>query len=123
MSHAHAHAAPSTEVSLKPLDGWHCLHSYYRFDRGVLKQMGPSAVGRGCQELAASLDHPNVVPVYDADESDGVLYIAMRYVEGRDLRDLLRGSSPLPPARAVVIVGQVAAALNLRAAPPTRQSA
>ena len=33
-------------------------------------------------QLAASLDHPNVVPVYDADESDGVLYIAMRYVEG-----------------------------------------
>src|SRR3989442_3085777 len=38
-------------------------------------------------QLAASLDHPNVVPVYDADESDGVLYIAMRYVEGTDLRD------------------------------------
>ena len=34
-------------------------------------------------QLAASLDHPNVVPVYDADESGGVLYIAMRYVEGR----------------------------------------
>jgi serine/threonine-protein kinase len=37
-------------------------------------------------QLAASLDHPNVVPVYDADEAEGVLYIAMRYVDGDDLR-------------------------------------
>jgi serine/threonine-protein kinase len=63
-------------------------------------------------QLAASLDHPNVVPVYDADETDGVLYIAMRYVEGSDLRELLRRSSPLPPARGVAIVGQAAAGLD-----------
>ena len=63
-------------------------------------------------QLAASLDHPNVVPVYDADETDGVLYIAMRYVEGADLRELLHRSSPLPPARAVAIVGQAAAGLD-----------
>src|SRR5437762_3162090 len=62
--------------------------------------------------LAASLDHPNVVPVYDADESDGVLYIAMRYVEGTDLRELLRRHRPLPPARAVAVVGQAAAGLD-----------
>src|SRR5436190_18719796 len=36
-------------------------------------------------QVAASLDHPNVVPIYDADERDGVLYIAMRYVDGTDL--------------------------------------
>ena len=47
-------------------------------------------------QLAASLDHPNVVPVYDADESGGVLYIAMRYVEGSDLRELLRRYEPAP---------------------------
>ncbi len=63
-------------------------------------------------QLAASLDHPNVVPVYDADEAAGVLYIAMRYVEGTDLRELLRLDSPLPPARAVAIVGQSAAGLD-----------
>ena len=63
-------------------------------------------------QLAASLDHPNVVPVYDADESGGVLYIAMRYVEGSDLRELLRRYSPLPPARAVAIVGHAAAGLD-----------
>src|SRR3954468_6489792 len=63
-------------------------------------------------QLAASLDHPNAVPVYGADESGGVLYIAMRYVEGSDLRELLRRYSPLPPARAVAIVGQAAAGLD-----------
>jgi YVTN family beta-propeller protein len=63
-------------------------------------------------QLAASLDHPNVVPVYDADEADGVLYIAMRYVEGTDLRELLRSYSPLDPRRAVAIIGQAAAGLD-----------
>jgi streptogramin lyase len=63
-------------------------------------------------QLAASFDHPNVVPVYDADEIDGVLYIAMRYVEGTDLRELLRRYSPLDPRRAVAIVGQAAAGLD-----------
>jgi hypothetical protein len=62
--------------------------------------------------LAASLDHPNVVPVYDAGEIDGRLFIAMRYVDGRDLQALLRDSAPLAPARAVLIAGQLAEALD-----------
>jgi serine/threonine-protein kinase len=62
--------------------------------------------------LAASLDHPNVVPVYDAGEADGTLFIAMRYVEGTDLRQLLRAEGPLASERAVAIAGQVAGALD-----------
>src|SRR5918996_5337295 len=62
--------------------------------------------------LAASLDHPNVVPIYDAGEADGRLYIAMRYVPGLDLKALLRAEGPLEPARAVAIAGQVAGALD-----------
>jgi len=46
-------------------------------------------------QLASSLDHPNIVPIYDADEVDGTLYIAMRWVEGIDLRELLRRERPL----------------------------
>jgi YVTN family beta-propeller protein len=62
--------------------------------------------------LAASLDHPNVIPVYAAGEHDGVLYIAMRYVEGTDLRALIRKESRLDPLRAAGVVAQVASALD-----------
>jgi tRNA A-37 threonylcarbamoyl transferase component Bud32 len=61
--------------------------------------------------LAAAIEHPNIVPVYDAGDVDGQLYIAMRYVEGTDLKELLRQES-LPPARALAIVEQVARALD-----------
>src|SRR5881628_1271984 len=63
-------------------------------------------------KLAASIDHPNVIPIYDADEADGALYIAMRYVQGTDLRQLLAEEGKLDPRRALAIVGQVAAALD-----------
>jgi serine/threonine protein kinase len=62
--------------------------------------------------LAASIEHPNVIPVHEAGEVDGVLYIAMRYVEGTDLRALLQGQGRLEPPRAAYIVSQVAAALD-----------
>ena len=63
--------------------------------------------------LAASLDHPNVIPIYEAGASGGDLFIAMRYVEGMDLRTLLHEAGALDPARAVAIVRQVAAALDV----------
>ena len=63
-------------------------------------------------QLAASLDHSSVVPVYDAGEADGHLYIAMRYVEGTDLGTLLARDAPLDPERSLALVGQVAAALD-----------
>jgi ABC-type cobalamin/Fe3+-siderophores transport system ATPase subunit len=66
----------------------------------------------GESQLAASLDHSNVVPVYDAGEAEGHLYIAMRYVEGTDLHTLLAHEAPLAPERALALVGQVAAALD-----------
>jgi DNA-binding beta-propeller fold protein YncE/predicted Ser/Thr protein kinase len=63
-------------------------------------------------QLAASLDHPNVVPVYEAGEVDGLLYIAMRYVPGTDLKALLRAEGALEPERALTLVSQVASALD-----------
>src|SRR5919201_661224 len=63
-------------------------------------------------QLAASLDHPNVVPVYESGEVDGLLYIAMRYVPGTDLRALLRMEGALAPERALTLVDQVASALD-----------
>ena len=62
--------------------------------------------------LAASLDHPNVIPVYAAGEHDGVLYIAMRYVEGTDLRNLIRAEGRIDPLRAAGVTAQVASALD-----------
>jgi YVTN family beta-propeller protein len=62
-------------------------------------------------QLAASLDHPNVVPIYEAGQAGDELYIAMRFVEGMDLKQLLR-DGPLEPEHAVRICGQVADALD-----------
>ena len=58
--------------------------------------------------LAASIDHPNVLPVFKAGEDEGLLYLAMRLVDGADLRTL----APLEPARAAHVVAQVGAALD-----------
>ncbi|MGK5549671.1 serine/threonine-protein kinase [Streptomyces sp. URMC 127] len=62
--------------------------------------------------VAAAIDHPHIVPVFEAGEADGVLYIAMRYVAGLDLRALLDRDGPLPPVVACRIAGQVASALD-----------
>ena len=62
--------------------------------------------------LAASLDHPNVVPIYDAGDVESQLYLAMRYVEGQDLKRLLAQEGKLEPGRAIAICSQVADALD-----------
>lgn len=62
--------------------------------------------------LAARLDHPAVVPVFDARDAEGELIIAMRLVEGGDLRALIDRDGPLDPARAIALLAQVAGALD-----------
>ncbi len=66
---------------------------------------------------AAAVDDPHIVPVFEAGEARtgeyrGMLFIAMRYVPGGDVRALMRRSGPLPPGRAVWIISQVASALD-----------
>jgi ABC-type transport system substrate-binding protein/tRNA A-37 threonylcarbamoyl transferase component Bud32 len=63
-------------------------------------------------EIAQGLDHPNVVPTLDAGEEDGTLYLAMQYIEGSDLRKLLRQEGRLDPERALNLIEQVAGALD-----------
>jgi predicted Ser/Thr protein kinase len=68
-------------------------------------------------QRAAELDHPNVIPIYDAGEveggdADGLLYIAMRYVAGSDLRSLLKQHGKLGLGRTLFILEQVAGALD-----------
>jgi CHASE2 domain-containing sensor protein/predicted Ser/Thr protein kinase len=62
--------------------------------------------------LAASVEHANVIPVYEAGEDDGLLFIAMRYVDGVDLGALVERLGPLAPLRACAIVAEIAGALD-----------
>jgi serine/threonine protein kinase len=62
--------------------------------------------------LAASLDHPHVIPIYDADEVDDVLYLAMRYVDGPSLQQLIREDGALTPAETLRVADQIGGALD-----------
>jgi ABC-type transport system substrate-binding protein/predicted Ser/Thr protein kinase len=96
-----AEAEPAgVRVALKLLDPE--LARDERFRRRLLRE----------SEIAASLEHPNVVPVIDYGEADGVLYLAMRFVDGSDLRALLAAAGPLEPERAFHLLEQVAKALD-----------
>jgi tRNA A-37 threonylcarbamoyl transferase component Bud32/FlaG/FlaF family flagellin (archaellin) len=92
-----------------------------RLDRSVaLKVLAPELVRdeafrqRFIREsrAAAAVDHPCIIPVFDAGETDGVLFIAMRFVAGRDVRSLLDRDGTLPAWRTVTIIDQVASALD-----------
>ena len=61
---------------------------------------------------AASLDHPAVIPIYDAGEEDGILFIAMRFVVGKDLDKVLQQGGPVSPVEFSRIVGAIAGALD-----------
>ncbi len=86
----------------------------------ALKVMAPSVSSddefrtrfRNESEVAASIDHPNVIPIYHAGEEEGRLYVTMRYVDGTDLGRLVAVESRLAPARAARLIAQVADALD-----------
>jgi serine/threonine-protein kinase len=63
-------------------------------------------------QLAASLEHPNVIPIYDAGEVDGVLFLAMRYVGGPSLQTLLRARGAVSPEETLRIAEQIGSALD-----------
>ena len=71
-------------------------------------------------QIAAALDEPHVVPTVAFGEADGMLYLAMVYVDGLDLREILRREGPLAPERAVDLIAQVAARPRRRARPRPR---
>lgn len=62
--------------------------------------------------LAAAIDHPHAVQIFHAGEDEGLLYLTMRYVDGPDLRRLLRDEGCFEPARAVALLDQIAGALD-----------
>jgi serine/threonine protein kinase len=91
-----------------------------RLDRAVaLKLLAPRLERREAflerfgkeAELAAGLDHANVVPIYETGEAEGLVFIAMRYVAGSDLARMLRAGR-MPPPRAIELAAQVATTLD-----------
>jgi serine/threonine-protein kinase len=92
-----------------------------RLDRRVaLKVLAPELAGQAAfrarllreSRAAAAVGHPHIMPVYEAVDADGILYVAMRYVQDGDTRSLLNRLGPLPLAPAWSIIAQVASALD-----------
>jgi streptogramin lyase len=90
-------------------------------DRAVaLKVIAPELVEDGAvrrrfideARAAARIEHPHVIPVHAAGERDGVAFIAMRFVDGDDLRGLVRREGPLDPALAAQLTADAGAALD-----------
>ena len=63
-------------------------------------------------QAAARLNHPNIIAVYDRGEADGRPYIAMEYLQGRTLKQVIQKEGPLPPERAIAIAMQMLAGLR-----------
>jgi serine/threonine protein kinase len=93
-----------------------------RLDRRVaLKVLAPELAGDAAfrtsmireSRAAAAVDHPHIIPVYEADEASGTLYVAMRYVRGGDARSLVNRLGPLSFGYAGHIIAQIASALDV----------
>ena len=88
--------------------------------KAAIKTLLPGLLGDGDYKerfiresrTVASIDHPNLIPIYDAGEADNVLYIAMRYVQGSDLDDLISRQGGLSVDRTLAIIDQVGGALD-----------
>jgi serine/threonine-protein kinase len=92
-----------------------------RLDRTVALKVMHDGLGDDAQfarrfvaeaRAAARLSHPNVVAVFDQGDDDGTLFLAMEYVPGRTLRDVIREQAPLSPARALDLLAPILSALS-----------
>jgi serine/threonine-protein kinase len=82
------------------------LYPQFAGDTALVERFQREAV------LAANLDHPNILPIYDVGEAEDMVYIAMRLQTGPSFADLLRLRGALPPAELIPIVEQIASALD-----------
>ena len=95
------------QISLKRTVALKVLKSELSAEPGLVRRFNAEA------ELAAKLNHPNTVTLYDfGQDADGALFIAMEYLEGRSLRELMMKEGPLAPARSLAITDQVCASLS-----------
>lgn len=63
--------------------------------------------------IAATFDHPNLCPVYDVGQTDGIHYLSMAYIKGRPLSDYIDPEKPMPPRRVAAVVRKLALALEV----------
>ena len=90
------------QISLKRQVALKLLKPELSADPGIVRRFNTEA------ELAAKLNHPNTVTLYDfGQDTDGTLFIAMEYIEGRSLRDAIMAEAPLDAGRALRIIEQV----------------
>jgi serine/threonine-protein kinase len=82
------------------------------FDEGYLTRGGALERFRREAIAAGRLEHPRIVPVYDAGEIDGRAFMSMRFVPGDSLAERIARGGPLPPAEAVAVLSDIAAALD-----------
>jgi len=117
--------APGSRVGgyvLEGLIGVGGMAAVYRARDGRLDRVVALKVLAGDESLrrrfvrearaVAKVDHPHIIPVYEAGEADGVQFIAMRFVAGGTLQGIIRQSGALPPRRAAAFISQVASALD-----------
>jgi eukaryotic-like serine/threonine-protein kinase len=95
----------ATDTRLHRVVAVKVLHSGYADDEAFVSRFIREA------RSTARLSHPHVVSVFDQGEDDGTLFLAMEYVPGRTLRDLVREQAPLPPAQALALLEPVLSAL------------
>ena len=81
------------------------IHSQYVTDANFIGRFEREA------QIVAKLEHPNIIPVYDASEQDGMPYIVMKYIEGKTLKEVLHEGA-LDEADALYVISQIAAALD-----------
>jgi serine/threonine-protein kinase len=94
------------QIGLDRMVALKILHPALAEDDTIIRRFEQEA------RIAANLYHPNILTIYDVGSADGVLFIAMRYVQGETLAQLLRRERPLDPTRGLKMVAQVAAALD-----------
>jgi serine/threonine protein kinase len=96
----------AVDTTLKRTVALKCLAPHLLWDPTFVQRFQREA------EVAANLDHPNIVTIYEVSQTEGVYFIAMQFLEGRTLSQILEAEGPLPVSRVQAIIEQIASALD-----------
>jgi len=96
----------AVDTTLKRTVALKCLAPHLLWDPTFVQRFQQEA------EVAANLDHPHIVTIYEVSQIEGVYLIAMRFLEGRTLSQILEAEGPLPVSQVQAVIEQIASALN-----------